>query len=227
MYARNGSEHSHGWVSTVDLSLDELLAAYAAGRTTPGLTLLCRAHIAMSPDAASMVAAYESLGGALLLSEPTDGTPAMDYDALLARLDEDALAAPAAAPTDDESPLPHAVTSALGMKFEDIPWRRRLPGIAEHVLAGYGGERVSLLRARPGSAIPQHTHEGAELTLVLAGALWDGGKIFRPGDVAIAGPEHDHHPEIIGDDICYCLAVLDGGLRFTGRFGRALNFLAE
>ena len=76
---------------------------------------------------------------------------------------------------------------------------------------------------RPGAAIPQHTHKAEELTVVFEGELIDGDKRFGPGDIAIADGDVDHHPKAGGDRDCICLAVLSGGLRFTGPFGRALN----
>ena len=51
--------------------------------------------------------------------------------------------------------------------------------------------------------------------------------MFRAGDLAINTEADDHKPRIIGDEVCYCLVVMDGGLRFTARFSRALNLLAE
>ncbi|MEM1278322.1 MAG: cupin domain-containing protein, partial [Pseudomonadota bacterium] len=127
----------------------------------------------------------------------------------------------------DCGPLPKPVIEAVGMDFEDIQWKFRLPGVSEYELEGFAGEKVSILRARPGAAIPQHTHHGREATLVLAGALQDGGEVFRPGDLALNDEDDDHRPQIIGDEVCYCLIVMDGDLHFTGTFSRALNFLAD
>lgn len=230
---------------TSTITHDELLTAYAAGATSPGLSLLCAAHLTLSPAARADVAAYEALGGALLSDEGVGDMAPLSFEAALARIDadEDVEAAPppprAASPDQavDPNGFPRPLLRALSegaearscevMSSDAISWRFRLPGIHEYVLDGFEEERVSLLKARPGAGVPGHTHEGAEATLVLTGALQDGDQVFRRGDIALNGPEDDHRPKIIGDETCICLIVTDGALRFTGRFGRALNLFAE
>jgi putative transcriptional regulator len=92
---------------------------------------------------------------------------------------------------------------------------------------GADGERVSLLRVRPGAGVPAHTHTGEEATLVLGGTLCDRDRVFGVGDVAVATPQDDHHPAAGQGEDCVCLAVIGGGVRFTGAFARALNLFAE
>lgn len=214
---------------------EELLSAYSAGTTSPGLSLLCAAHLTLSPEGRSFVSGLEEWGGALMRDGAADAQePGPSLEAMLALIDaEEAAQTPAAAVSDgdaprlDAGPLTGPVARAVGRDFGDIPWRFRLPGISEHVMAGFDQEKVSLLRARPGSRVLGHTHVGFEATLVLTGCMKDGDRELTRGDVALCGPEHDHHPEIIGDEVCYCLIVVDGALRFTGRFTRALNLFAE
>ncbi|MCL5777426.1 ChrR family anti-sigma-E factor [Limibaculum sp. FT325] len=203
----------------------EMLADYASGAASPGVSLLIAAHLTHAPESRARVGAFEAVGGALLADEQPLPMSAAALDDVLARLDgDDAQDAPV---RHDPGPLPGPVIEAVGRDFDKIAWKFRLPGVAECELDGYPGEKVSLLRARPGARMPQHTHEGRELTLVLAGVLQDGDEVYRAGDVAINTEDDDHRPEIIGDETCYCLIVMSGGLRFTGRFSRALNFLAE
>lgn len=208
------------------IEYDELLAAYVSGTTSPGLSLLCAAHLTMAPQSRPFVRMAEEVGGSLLEREAVDAVAPMDFEGLLARLDvEDRAADVEASEIVDAVPAP--IVRALGRPFDETPWRFRLPGIHEYVFDAFEEERVSLLRAKPGRKIPQHTHVGDEATLVLSGALQDGGEIFVAGDVSLAGPDHDHTPTIVGEETCICLVVTNGALRFTGTFGRALNLFAE
>ncbi|MEM9723923.1 MAG: cupin domain-containing protein [Pseudomonadota bacterium] len=206
----------------------ELLTAYAAGETSPGLSLLCATQLSHDPRNREFVAMAEEVAGEALRLAPV-GDVTMSLDSLLTRLDE-AEHAPA---TRSEASAPSTMTfptvlqEAIGCAEDEIPWRFRLPGISEHVLNGFDGERVSLMRARPGARVPQHTHRGVEATLVLAGAMKDDRRVLTKGDIALCGSDHDHHPEIIGEETCYCLIVVDGGLRFTGALGRALNLFSD
>ncbi len=217
-------------------SLDDLLSAYAAGTTSPGLSLLCAAHLTLRPDSRAEIERLERIGGALLVEEPCDSVSPLDFDALMARVDQEESAGTRTGSEKTESsrrdavnagPLPAPILRAAGGSYDGIAWRKRLGGVSECAIEGFSGEKVGLLRARPGARIPKHTHAGLEATLVLQGVLRDGGQDFGAGDVALAGPEDDHIPEIIGDETCYCLVVVDGALRFTGRFGRALNLFAD
>lgn len=206
----------------------ELLAAYAAGETSPGLSLLCAAQLSIDPEGASFVSMAEEVAGRALREEQSAASAPMNVDAMMARLDEaydeQCAHAPAAAPN---SPFPAVLREVVGGDADDVPWRFRLPGLSEHMLADFDGEKVSLLRGKPGSRVPQHTHRGVEATLVLQGALQDGDRVLERGDFSVCGAEHDHRPQVVGDGVCYCLIVVDGGLRFTGTFGRALNLFNE
>lgn len=215
---------------------DEMLADYASGAAGEGLSLLMAAHLTYSPASRARLAELESLGGVLLGAEA--GAP-LGGDALarvLAAIDAEPAPAPMdAAPVNaapvhaapvhagPAGPLPRPVLEALGTGFEQIRWGFRLPGLSEVAVPNAEGSAISVIRARPGTRIPQHTHRGREYTLVLAGALRDGAAIYRPGDIDMADHDDDHRPEVHGDETCYCLVVLEGGLRFTGRFSRALN----
>jgi putative transcriptional regulator len=71
--------------------------------------------------------------------------------------------------------------------------------------------------------MPTHTHDGSELTLVLAGGFSDESGHFVRGDVAEADPSINHQPVADPGEDCLCLAVTDAPIRLTGPFGRLLN----
>jgi putative transcriptional regulator len=204
----------------------ELLAAYADGSLSDGMSLLVASHLTFCPACRDRVRRLETLGGALL-SEGDSVAPAPDCLArALERLDRpDAVPSPVLPAAEPGSPLPAPLRARIGIPGDEIRWAFRLPGLSEYRLDGFDGEEVSLLRARPGVRILSHTHTGEEATLVLTGALRDGDRVYQRGDVALADESHDHHPEIVGDEVCICLVVLSGPMRFTGTVGRALNFL--
>ena len=201
----------------------EMLARYATGSVSPGLALLISTHLDTAADSRSIVADLDAAAGALFGGEPPAPLAPDALDRVLARLNT-----PAQEPRHpDPGPLPQSLADRIGIDFDRIPWRFRLPGLSEYQLEGFGPESVSLLRARPGAGIPQHTHQGEEATLVLTGAMQDGDAVYRAGDVALAGEDDDHRPRIIGDEVCHCLVVMSGPLRFTGVLSRALNYLGE
>lgn len=204
----------------------EMLTSYASGNATPGLALLVRAHAEQSPDSRVALDALESAAGALFSTGPEAAMSSGALDCVLSRLDDESDALISRRELEN-GPLPRTVIDAVGIDFDAIPWKFRLPGLHEYKLEDYDGESVSLIRARPGVRIPQHTHEGREATLVMTGALRDGETVYRRGDISVNDETDDHQPEIVGDEVCHCLAVMSGSLRYTGFFSRALNYLAE
>lgn len=217
--------------STDDTHITEAMAvSYAAGFCGAGVELAIAAHLTYCPACRALVAKREALFGALMAAEEAHATPPA---CLLARLDEapEDAPAPAAAPS---GPLPRVVADRLDAPFEDIPWRFVLPGVSEHVISEDDDETVSLMRVRPGAAIPRHTHQGAEITVIFDGVLEDRRqdgreaetRAYLPGDFIFADGGVDHRPSAGGDRPCICLAVLTGGLKFTGLFGRALNLFS-
>lgn len=203
----------------------ELLAAYADGSMSDGMSLLVASHLTYCPECRSRVARLEAVGGAFIAVEEPEAPDPACLSRVLERLDTgmDEPNAPQAVGSD--LPLPRPILARLGPEASDIHWRFLLPGLSDHKLSGFDGEDVSLLRAKPGVRILPHTHSGDEATLVLTGQLRDGERIYGRGDVALADEHDNHRPEIVGDETCICLVVLTGRMRFTGPIGRALNLL--
>ncbi|MEM6850922.1 MAG: cupin domain-containing protein, partial [Pseudomonadota bacterium] len=79
--------------------------------------------------------------------------------------------------------------------------------------------KVDLLRIQPGFGAPRHTHEGAEITLVVRGAFSDETGRYGPGDVSIASQAVTHRPIAEEGETCYALSVTDAPLAFTGALG--------
>lgn len=208
---------------------DDVLADYAGGTLTPGMSLLVASHLTFDVESRRRVEAFEAVGGAILAEEAPVEAPSLD--AVLGRLngqDAPIRAADDAGGTSGARPVfPAPLRRALGADAGDVGWKFRFPGVSEYELDGFEGEEVSLLRAKPGAPLLSHTHSGVETTLVLTGRLQDRDEVFGPGEVSVATEEDDHRPRIIGDEPCICLIVMSGELRFTGTFSRALNLLAE
>lgn len=215
---------------------DALIAAFAAGTAGPATSLLLAAQASLNPVARERVAFYESVGGELFDSLEPEGVSDDLLDRVMGCLegpeDDSAVlaensdrAVSAASQPELEGPyLPTAVMEAVGGAPENIPWHPVMRGLEECVLpVEENGARTKLLRIQPGVAIPRHTHEGSELTLVLRGAFTDASGCYRPGDLAVCDEEIDHQPVADKGEPCICLVVMDAPLRLTGAVGRFLN----
>lgn len=221
---------------TTHCAPDELLLAYAAGRLDEPLSLIVESHAALNPESCRRLCAYEAIGGVLLEDLPPAPICPQAIDRTLPRLEQTADDPQSGSDPSGasrcgccpESPrdglaLPAALRRYVGEDLAALPWKRRLPGISEAMLALGSARRVSLVRIAPGHHAPRHTHQGHEVTLVLSGAFRDGAETYRPGDLQVSDESVDHRPRAIGDSPCFCLVVLDAPVRLTGPFGWLLN----
>ena len=145
----------------------EILTDYATGAATPGVALLVSAHMTHAPQARRAVADIETCFGAILSDVAPTDMRAGALDEIFSRIDGDEEASDTGTRVPvDSGPLPAPVLEAVGCGFDEIPWKFRMPGVSVYDLDGYGaeGEKVQLLRARPGVSVPQHTHNATEMT---------------------------------------------------------------
>jgi len=195
---------------------DELLMGYAAGTLPEAFNLVVATHISMCDTCRAALAEYDAVGGEVMLdSKPVDmGTDA--FEKTLAMID--------AAPTETAtSPSPRARTvfpaplqDYVAGDPEALKWRKVGGGVSQLVLETSSEATVRLLRIPGGTAVPDHGHQGTELTLVLQGAFHDEDDHFGVGDVEVANEDLQHTPIAAPGPDCICLAATDAPLQFSG-----------
>ena len=84
-----------------------------------------------------------------------------------------------------------------------------------------GEIHTSLLRIEPGGGVPEHTHKGFELTVLLAGSFHDESGDYNEGDFIMLDRSHKHHP--ISTEGCLCYTVANDALHFTQGINKLLN----
>lgn len=191
---------------------------YAAGTLrSEGEEVLLSSHLEMNGDADGRVRELERIGAAVMMMSAAESKLDFDADMILDRIDALDTDAPAQmngeAHKDDFVPV--ALDRFLLEKNKDIRWEYLGPGLRKAMLwTGEDGEKLWLLKAQPGVAIPHHGHSGSELTLVLKGSFHDGDQCFAAGDVEEAGPDTEHDIRIDDNGECICLALTRGKLRY-------------
>lgn len=80
---------------------------------------------------------------------------------------------------------------------------------------------TSLLHIQPGGGVPEHTHKGFELTVLLAGSFHDESGEYVKGDFIMLDSSHQHHP--ISTNGCLCYTVANDALHFTQGINKLLN----
>ncbi|MGH1389555.1 MAG: ChrR family anti-sigma-E factor [Aeromonas jandaei] len=219
---------------------DPMLRAFAADELPLPLAVGLSAHCELCPDCAARLKAFEEELAQQYLASPAE--PELDsrdevgldagFDAMLANIL--AQPEPVAAPVID---LPRAQPTELEVaghayrlprvlaRYRSPKWRH-IGAIRQQSLPlDEMGARASLLHIEAGGRIPEHTHQGYELTLLLAGNIQDGDTLYQAGDFIWRDASHAHSPHT--PDGCLCYTVQDAPVQFTKGLSRLLNGISQ
>jgi putative transcriptional regulator len=199
-------------------TMDELLAAHAAGHLPAALALIVATHLALSPESRRRYRCFEAAGGVLL--DRIEPVPLAHgaWERLVARLDAEEDAKPARAPAVSWPGIPRPLRDHLPASPDAVPWRRLPNARAIDLDLGETGFRTSLISVDAGRAFPRHGHAGRELILTLEGGFRDESGHYRRGDLQIAGAGEEHQPVADEGQDWLWLRVLDAPLRPVGEF---------
>ena len=178
---------------------EDMLLRHAAGRLPVVQSLVVATHLPFCAACRAAIRFGETLGGALLADMPeTELAPGV--------------------------PWPDALRG-----FPRRSWRWAAPGISLIALDVPGMARrelAYLLRVAPGKSLPEHGHDGWELTCVLTGRFIDATGEYGPGDLAVMDTDKDHQPVTASGDDCICLIACAAPLRMRGLLARLIQPLA-
>jgi putative transcriptional regulator len=201
---------------------DELLAAYAAGTLPEALALVVAAQASICPQTRERLRELEAIGGGLLALSEARPMQLGSFEATLRKIAERA-----EEPEEEEpaaarpcSVLPEPVRSYVGGGIDAVRWRPIGLGARQAILHDTPHATARLLHIPAGCELPDHGHEGTELTLVLQGAFRDGPLRFARGDVEVIDDETQHRPVADPGEDCVCLVACAGKLKFSGLLPR-------
>ncbi|MCB1339786.1 MAG: ChrR family anti-sigma-E factor [Pseudooceanicola sp.] len=198
---------------------DDCLLAYSAGTLPEAFALMVAAHLTLCDSCRAAVAAYDSIGGALV----EDSAAPLDADSLNATLARIERPRPAEPERLSCAVLPAPLTDYIGGDISAVRWRPVGLGVRQAILPTSGKATARLLYIPAGASVPDHGHNGQELTMVLQGAFSDAGDRFARGDVETADESLEHTPVADPGADCICLAVTDAPLRFRGLLPRLIQ----
>jgi putative transcriptional regulator len=196
---------------------DHLLMGYAAGVLPQPFDLVVATHVSLNDEARARLAGFEAVGGAML--DDMDEA-ALSDDSLERTLARIAGTAPAPRPTPSRGIFPAPLRKIVGGDEDAVTWKNLGMGAKQAVLCTDGEATARLLYIPAGQAMPNHSHRGMEMTLVLKGAFRDEDGVFARGDIEVADQQVDHTPVAEPGEDCICLIATDGRLKFTGLLPR-------
>lgn len=213
-------------MSTSHHPQEETLLEYFAGTLDEGRRVVVGAHLEMCRSCQRLAKGLAAAGGDYLDALSPAPLSEGALERALARLSS-ADAAQPAVPAADQHDLPVHL-SALE-PYELGKWRWIGPGVYWRSVAvpETAKSRVFLLKAAPGTKLPEHTHEGTELTVILKGAFRHQGGRFGAGDCDDADDTVEHSPVVEEGEECVCLVAMEGSIRLRSLIGRLIQPLVR
>ncbi len=215
---------------------DDLLYAYSAGELSSSLSVVIATHCEMCPVCRHQVERYiNQLANDNLTAESelrataantdsfsSDSSFENMYKAIVAETEAPLVEAKQLITDSDQISdvsgfvLPDTLKNLTLSKFVNVGKisRARIALNEEPV-------RTSLLHIKAGGKVPEHTHKGYEITLLLDGTFEDEMGEYSPGDFIILDGKHKHHP--VSKDGCWCLTVVNDSIKFTNGVNRVFN----
>ncbi|MBR9650004.1 ChrR family anti-sigma-E factor [Thalassovita aquimarina] len=197
---------------------DAMLAAYAAGNLPYAFAVAVASHVSLCAQCRAALEAHQAVGGAVLEETGAVAVSSTLKDNILAQLDAPFTPEPV---YERNGIYPGPVMEAL--KGRAPRWKKLGMGVRQDIMSADANGSVRLLYIPPGQAVPNHSHNGLELTLVLQGSFSDETGRFGVGDLEIADEELEHTPVADEGEACICLAVTDARLRFRALVPRLLQ----
>jgi len=207
---------------------EDLLWDHYRGALAPGLALTVSAHLDVCARCREELRVFDAVGGALL--DEIEGV-AMSEDALdlaMARIER---------PQEPEAPAPRHPRFLKGL---DLPPSLRSARIAGRYWAAPGvwmapirldgtdpKDKTYLMSVSKGMVMPEHSHRGHEVTMVLKGRFSDAAGEYGPGDFVLCDQRICHSPVMANDEDCVCLVWQDALIVPKTWLGKLLQPLAR
>lgn len=83
--------------------------------------------------------------------------------------------------------------------------------------------KANFIYMEKGGHVPEHTHRGSEITLVIDGEFSDGLAHYDSGDFMVMDSSHKHAPHSESEEGCLVFSIVDKPLHFTSGMARLLN----
>jgi putative transcriptional regulator len=201
----------------------DLMTEFSAGRLPLAQAACVSIHVNQCDHCQRLAGQLTELGASLLEALEPEPVSEAQLDAVLARLDE---ATPLEYNRSAPSPgrTPAILQRLMRGDFSDLTWKNIGSALRiSYLSTGDPEHEFALYHIKAGGRIPEHTHRGGEMTLVLEGGFSDANGSYHKGDFLYRQPGDVHAPTALQSEDCICLAVLDAPLKFTDWKFRWMN----
>jgi len=202
----------------------DLLTEYTAGNLPLAQAACVSAHMNYCEQCQRTASQLQDLGAVMF--DALQGEPVGDaqLNAVLARLDDVPPLSYAKPETGAVGRTPAILQRLMSGDFSDLTWKKITKTLSiSYLKTGDPNYEFALYHIKAGGKIPEHTHRGSEMTLVLQGGFSDAQGSYDQGDFIFRQATDVHAPTALQSEDCICLAVLDAPLKFTSWKYRWMN----
>ncbi len=202
----------------------DLLTEYTAGNLPLAQAACVSAHMNYCEQCQRTASQLQDLGAVMF--DALQGEPVGEalLDAVLARLDDVPPLSYAKPETGAVGRTPAILQRLMSGDFSDLTWKKITKTLSiSYLKTGDPNYEFALYQIKAGGKIPEHTHRGTEMTLVLEGGFSDSEGSYGQGDFIFRQATDVHAPTALQSEDCICLAVLDAPLKFTNWKYRWMN----
>jgi putative transcriptional regulator len=201
------------------------LLAYASGSITESFSLLIAAHLERCAECRKAVTQAETVGADLMKTLPQTEMSATALRKVLNSINNTPRVEQPKKEQIPRNGIPGVLSILFPNGLQQMEWSKLAPGIQHHKLTGIdsGAGTIRLLQIDKGVSIPEHTHQGTELTLILQGSYSDETGQYLPGDLSDADSSINHSPVVNSEQPCMCLIATDERLVFSNMFNRIIQ----
>jgi len=203
---------------------DDVLIEYSAGTLPEAFSLVVATHVSLCPECRKRMERLDAIGGALVETVEASPMAAGSFEATLQRIaNQPAESIERAPKVVADGIFPQPLQDYVGGDVDSVKWRPVGMGVKQAILKTAKDATVRLLYIPTGAAMPDHSHGGMEMTLVLQGAFQDESDHFAVGDVEMADEDVHHTPVAVGPLDCICLAASDAPLKFNSMLPKIMQ----
>ena len=206
-----------------------MMEEFCAGKLDPGLSALVAAHLADCSACRKLAAQIETHLAQSCLEIPSQAA-VPDFS----KIEQDILELPASGRNLQIRDLSAQTLTVKGksvdlpaplstLKKAMAPWRSVGRNISYSKVDVEGAGNLYFLYFENGAEIPEHTHDGNEYALVVAGSFRDQHSEYITGDFATFSTSDSHRPSTEDPDGCLLLVSLEGPFVFKEGWARLLN----
>lgn len=204
----------------------DLLTEYAAGTLPLAQAACVSVHMSYCEQCRRTVSQLQDVGASLFEGLQGEAVSESVLNSVLGQLDDEAPLSYVGS-QDHSSAIgktPAILQRLMNGDYTDLVWKKITSSLSiSYLKTGDPNYEFALYHIKAGGKIPEHSHRGAEMTLVLEGGFSDADGSYHEGDFIMREPGDAHAPTAVQSEDCICLAVLDAPLKFTGWKYRWMN----